>query len=304
MRPTLKLGATGPDVVHLQTLLKALPVGQALTADGDFGRKTEVAVEAFQEGKGLYADGIVGKATWAALENGQGEIPTSPTMPTNPVARQAVQTINFPEGSYPTGSYDKVRLRADAAKVATGLIESLLALGVKPSSSGGMRDLGAPVGPSRSAVSLHYIGRAWDLFVGGGMANPTKDAYIITRDAGRCWRVWARCAATYGEQRTLQAVRAGQPEVEVTARVIDLTELFKSQGFARIASRPNSWEGIAKNASLHSGTEWWHFQYEGGLVKGKTTFGSELLQVHSPADLVSSPPWQYRDRIWSTGTFV
>lgn len=72
-RPTLSLDDgyedTSPDlkdeVRELQTLLKKQ--GSALTADGLFGRSTEIAVRKFQAAHGLHVDGVVGAATWRAL---------------------------------------------------------------------------------------------------------------------------------------------------------------------------------------------------------------------------------------------
>jgi hypothetical protein len=62
VRPTLRLGDKGPAVEELQKLL-------GITADGDFGPKTKLAVLAFQKSKGLLADGIAGRGTWGALGN-------------------------------------------------------------------------------------------------------------------------------------------------------------------------------------------------------------------------------------------
>jgi putative chitinase len=65
-RPTLRQGASGPDVMDLQKRLNELGFGVG-TADGDFGPKTLAGVKAFQKAKGLEADGIVGPKTWSAL---------------------------------------------------------------------------------------------------------------------------------------------------------------------------------------------------------------------------------------------
>ena len=64
--PTLRQGAKGEHVKHLQARLNALQKA-GLVLDGDFGPKTDAAVRAFQRSKGLVVDGIVGPKTWAAL---------------------------------------------------------------------------------------------------------------------------------------------------------------------------------------------------------------------------------------------
>lgn len=61
----LRLGDTGDDVKALQ--IRLANRGLTLKVDGDFGPKTEAAVEVFQKNHGLYADGIVGPQTWKAL---------------------------------------------------------------------------------------------------------------------------------------------------------------------------------------------------------------------------------------------
>lgn len=55
-----KKGSKGEDVKKIQKALN-------ITADGDFGPKTEEAVKNFQKEHGLTADGIVGEKTWKAL---------------------------------------------------------------------------------------------------------------------------------------------------------------------------------------------------------------------------------------------
>lgn len=66
-REVLKLGSRGADVTYLQQRLVAngYYVGEI---DGDFGRKTENAVKAYQAEHGLVVDGIVGVRTWASLD--------------------------------------------------------------------------------------------------------------------------------------------------------------------------------------------------------------------------------------------
>src|SRR5579884_2645506 len=64
----LSIGASGPDVVQLQELLRAR--GFSVSADGIFGPLTQAAVERAQRAYHLTVDGIVGPKTLAALRGG------------------------------------------------------------------------------------------------------------------------------------------------------------------------------------------------------------------------------------------
>lgn len=64
----LKNGSTGPEVVRIQQIMNQV-AGQNLTADGQFGAKTEQAVKNWQAWFKVPggADGIVGAATWESF---------------------------------------------------------------------------------------------------------------------------------------------------------------------------------------------------------------------------------------------
>ncbi|MFB2980890.1 peptidoglycan-binding protein [Microseira sp. BLCC-F43] len=64
---TLKKGATGEEVKHLQQLLNHF-YGSVLTVDGNFGSKTEDFVKRFQAACSLTVNGIVDSETWLNLE--------------------------------------------------------------------------------------------------------------------------------------------------------------------------------------------------------------------------------------------
>lgn len=70
-RPTLRRGSTGDQVKQVQTKV-------GVTADGNFGPKTEDAVRALQRAHGLVPDGIVGPETWAALDSAATLTPSAP----------------------------------------------------------------------------------------------------------------------------------------------------------------------------------------------------------------------------------
>jgi hypothetical protein len=61
-RPTLRRGATGALVKHIQEKV-------GMDADGNFGPETEARVREFQRSLTLVPDGIVGPKTWAALDS-------------------------------------------------------------------------------------------------------------------------------------------------------------------------------------------------------------------------------------------
>jgi len=83
----LKQGASGPQVVDLQSKLKQLGFSAGIV-DGKFGPGTEKAVMAFQKSKGLTADGVAGPATFKALisaikkaTDNKGDAPSDPKSP-------------------------------------------------------------------------------------------------------------------------------------------------------------------------------------------------------------------------------
>lgn len=81
--------------------------------------------------------------------------------------------------------------------------------------------------------------------------------------------------------------------VRVRDRFIDLSALFETHGFRPIRARLSFEEG-----GDPLGAEWWHFQWEEGLVPGTTTFGSDLLRAYPRPVVEETPPWRFRDRVW------
>ena len=72
MPKTLRKGATGPDVILLQSTLNARPPSALplLDVDGIFGPLTLAEFKEFQRNNGLRASGIVGPVTWRKLQPG------------------------------------------------------------------------------------------------------------------------------------------------------------------------------------------------------------------------------------------
>ena len=295
----LRRGSQGDAVVMLQVALGVEP------ADGIFGPKTEAAVEEYQEGKNLYADGKVGPLTWSALAEDGAVLPAQEPeeeIVDAVIGGSKMQLVRVELGAGVPGGYERLRLREDAANAFSKVMLLLKDFGAHATTSGGTRGLRAKVSANRSATSLHYLGAAVDLWVGGGISNPRRDPYIVERGEGRYWRVWARCADGSGESRTLDAVRAGNVPLRVQANVISLTALMEGHGFAPIRSRPSSWNNIASDRKYHSGCEWWHFSFVAGLQKG-TTFGSELMRIYPMEKVVGTPPWRYKDYVFNGSSF-
>lgn len=289
----LKLNSRGEDVRTLQENLALLGYRPG-KADGVFGEKTEDAVILFQEAEGLYADGIAGPQTLQALDQalrdhvqemqGLGD--------SSEVAPERLPFVRVPADKYRDG-YDRFFLREDVADAYQQVREQVVEAGGRLTSSGARRSLHARVSPSRSATSFHYTGRALDLHVGSGMESPARDPYVVCGDGDRRWRVFARApgggtmeldALTYGNRKRTR---------KVTGNFLDLTALFEQAGFARIRARKSFFEG-----GTWLGAEWWHFQYEEGLLPQVSTFGDELLRVYDIQTLKNTPPWRFRDRVF------
>lgn len=84
-RPTLRRGATGQLVRDWQAFV-------GVTADGQFGPRTEAAVRAWQRAHGLLADGIIGPKTWAAWDAAHAAPPPAAPAP-QPVPEPGVPTF-------------------------------------------------------------------------------------------------------------------------------------------------------------------------------------------------------------------
>lgn len=287
----IKRGMTGPLVASLQQNLSDL--GYDLGAvDGAFGKNTEAAVQDFQAKHKLGTDGIVGEKTLqaidVALKAAGKEGAEFDDQPEEPPA-----VLKEPEAHYGwvTCPADKVPgkdgfgstiLRADAAEAYKAFKAEINSLGGVVTSAGGRRALSSGAGPARSKTSMHYVGLAFDMSLATGMQNFDTDPFLCVRvPDSRKWTIW--CKSAKAPQVTLNAVvcrtKSGKTQLEtreLTVNAFNFTEVAARHGFANISARKSFFDGGA-----YGGSEWWHWQYETPLVKGKSTFGEELLRVYT-----------------------
>jgi len=207
-----------------------------------------------------------------------------------------------------------VNMRPDALSALEIVVQKIIQAGGAFHTSGARRGLGATVSASRSSTSLHYLGRAIDLCTSAGMNRPQTDPYVITRDpsSSDTWIVYARSVNPdrlgISENLTLQAVKSDNTEETVTGKFINLTDLFSQSNFDRIPAR-SGWRNSRTPQGYQSNylsSEWWHFQWEAGLVARETTFGSQLQQVWTLEQLQGTGPWvNSRNKTWNgSGAFT
>jgi len=310
----IKRGMTGPVVASLQQNLEDL--GYELgTVDGAFGKNTEAAVKDFQAKKGLGADGVVGPKTLqaidAALKAAGKEGAEFDDQPEEPPA--VIQEVNAKMG-WVTCPADKVPgkdgygstvLRTDAATAYKNFKAEVNALGGVVTSAGGRRALSSGAGPARSKTSMHYTGLAFDMSLATGMQNFDTDPYLCVRvPDSRKWTIW--CKSPSAPEVTLDAVvcrsKGGKTSLEtrkMTVKAFNFTEVAAKHGFVNISARKNFFEGGA-----YGGAEWWHFQYDKALSKGKSKFGEELLKVYSLNEAQKFVYWsEVKDNVYGVNWF-
>jgi peptidoglycan hydrolase-like protein with peptidoglycan-binding domain len=88
--PVLKKGAKGSEVTQLQNLLQ--DAGMEVSADGQFGSGTQLAVESYQYSRGLKVDGVAGASVWNALLSAKAPVDHTPS-PANAALRQKLLSV-------------------------------------------------------------------------------------------------------------------------------------------------------------------------------------------------------------------
>lgn len=310
--PVLKLGSKGPDVKKLQEGLRALGYTVGVP-DGSFGPKTESAVEKFQETQGIYGDGVVGPVTALKFDEAVRVVSpssalawSSPARPSAPSAGR-LAIVQVPADKMGHRGYESMRMREDVAARYNALRAEALALGGGITTAGCLRPLSSGGSPSQSMTSLHYCGIAWDLSLDSGMQS-VSNRYVVTDAGDRRWRVWMRVAPSAAAPTTLSAVTCATvggvtslQTTKTTGHFVDFTAMAERHGFKPIRGRKSFFAG-----GSYSGAEWWHFQCEGVLTPGVSTFGGELLKIYDEDQIKKTYMGNWaavRDNVWQESWF-
>jgi hypothetical protein len=267
--------------------------------DGVPGPMTARAVADYQDKNGLTADGKVGPAT---LEH-MGLTPTSAPADPEVGSCHFIGTSRVPAQDDHGHGYDYLTLRKDVGELWVKMWDIVQEAGGYLTTAGGLRRLSAGVSQNRSSTSLHYLGRAFDLATYSAMDDLEEDPFICTHDPDheRNWIIYVK--ASEGKEMELDAYtyklwEARKDPQKVTGKFINFTELALEHGFHRIGMR--SYYLNRRQVSDRGGAEWWHFQYEGDLEEGKSTFGEELLKVWTSSQLEGTGPWSLRNKKWNS----
>lgn len=291
----MKLGhENGHAVARLQQWLGML--GYAIAVDGQFGPNTEKALKLWQAKSGLQGDGIFGPASFKEMRSQV----LDELIPAN---HKHHTTLRQPADVHSEGSAAFTILRVDVALQYRKLYDACKARGIALTSAGGLRALASSVGEGRSATSLHYAGLAFDMATNTGCYDPEKDVFVIEPLANRRWRVWARVldekaplAPTHEitiENPATYWKRTGNGE-SVSGKFVDFTDLASQFGFCGIPAHSDYLKKGASSMKL----EWWHFQLETVLMPYFSTFGQEVMTIHSEATFNKYPLHVYRDLVW------
>ena len=230
-----------------------------------------------------------------------------------PRSRAAPGFVGFavaPADKYRDG-YSQVQMRKDLVDSYTAALQHVHALGGILTSSGAIRDLGEQATAGRSTTSLHYTGRALDLFIYSGMQGG-EEPYLVTRaggtDANPEWEIFCVSKAPLTTHPLFDASLIAERDVECLRWVEDvgsrtftrhavcfsLTDVMARHGWTPIPARGN-WK------SNYLSCEWWHFQNAAGLVDNVSTFGDQLRQVWRE-DLVRDSGLAL-DAVWAGRSF-
>lgn len=226
------------------------------------------------------------------------------------LAQPSVGFVTVPADKLGHG-YGNFTLRADLAESYSGAYARVRALGGILTSSGAVRSLREPATPGRSKTSLHYTGRAIDLFIHTGMQGGT-DRYMVTRnggtDANPEWKLYCVSSAPLVNDPLYQQelVQKGELDCAIWKKGIGYTTLKRRESYFCLTDllAEHGWFPIPARRDWkvnYLSCEWWHFQHHKGLVAGRSRFGDELLHVWS-GDLVEASGLML-DAVWAGRSF-
>jgi peptidoglycan hydrolase-like protein with peptidoglycan-binding domain len=231
-------------------------------------------------------------------------------MTREPPASAFVGLTTTPADKYRSG-YSSVQMRADLAESYRSAYGHVHALGGMLTSSGGIRDLGEKATAGRSKTSLHYTGRAIDLFIYSGMQGG-EEPYLVTRaggtDANPEWKLYCVSTAPMTASPLYDSTLIAAQDIECVrwvkgigyqtytrrATCFSLTDVMARYGWEPIPAR-GQWK------TDYLSCEWWHFQNAQGLTLGVSTFGDQLLQVW-PRNTVNAGGLAL-DAVWAGRSF-
>lgn len=219
----------------------------------------------------------------------------------------ALQTVS---ADHLPGGFGDFRIREDFVDSYKRVLTRARALGGLVTSSGALRDLHEPATAGRSRTSLHYTGRAIDLYIESGMRTSRDPYAVVPAVTGDrvTWTIWCESVSPEPGDDAFDPALIVEQELEYAVwkagtgftlarrrgRFFSLTALFRSAGWQPIPARAD-WR------TTYLSCEWWHFQNQRGLVNGVTKFGDELRAIW-PSTLVASSGLAL-NAVWSGQSF-
>lgn len=231
-----------------------------------------------------------------------------------------------------TKSYPFVRIGTEHADFFDRAYNRIIELGGKFTSSGGRRALSK--GRLRS-VSMHQIGRAFDLSINTGLiVDPRIDApescYLVIADdrtnIRSTFTVWAKVFPESGNADAIQQARedgtivntvfdvdlystrwpsvTDKKIVQWEGEAFNLTKILEDNGYSRI--RPIS-DYYERNSYM--GLEWWHYEIREGLIQDVTRVEEELQKYYTYEQAAVSASTRHpnfegvKNKVWAGSYF-
>lgn len=302
-----------------QTLISVLESNRANL----YAQNFDTTLKSFQKENGLLSDGIFGVKTCAkmqslvlqtAIARIKAEFADLVDIKKLDNATKLVRVPAYKDEK--VGGCDFFSFRADAAYFYLCAYKQALQKGAYIQSAGSLRPLNAKLSAGRIATSVHYGAAALDIAVYSGMADASRDMYVIEVGRNGYWQVWAKvdekAGASILDITPIHQIvtpitykhRTGAP-ASYNGKLVNLTEIFKANHFLPI--RPQA--AFYKNGSDMT-AEWWHFQCEFCFMPFFTTFGDSIAAIHEEKAIAKAPQLILQNatklycKDWTVGFFV